>query len=382
MGIYALCFVLTEVMALVNEYAIKKKIKFLIILSACCIIMIPAIVAGIRDYSIGTDVNFYVRRSFDLAGNFSTLKDWLSFSNLPNTPVTGMEKGFLVLVFLTSRISGNAHFLLFFISLIIGFFIYLSLYKMKKSSSIFLGELVFLLTLYNASFNMVRQSIAMAISLFALSLLLTSNKNKYMKFLIWILIAISFHGIAIITLIFLVMYEVFKKAKYVEWKKQIAFIILSILILVFFGKIVEFAINNGIINSRYAGYVSGGTAQMTNIMPRLGIIIYVIGAIPIFVGVNYLGKYKNIFLTIAVLDIAMIILSISSFYLYRISSYYFMVRILSLSQKSLYEESDNKNRLINPNVLLMWTIFSSILYFVYFIVIHNWHQTVPYIFMS
>lgn len=383
MAPYIICFLITGIFAMANDYYLKKRAKLLVIITAIFIILIPAILAGVRSYSIGTDVNFYVLPSFNLARNFHFINDWIGTFNNPMYPTGRMEKGFLLLVYLISRISTDGHFLLFVIAIIIDSFVYFSLYRLRNICSVFIGEVVFLFTQYNASFNMARQSISMGICLYAFSILLANENKKYIRFIIWIIIAMQFHTAAVISFSYLLIYMILGKQNKISLFKKNILIICVILLILLFVPAVQYLVNIGVLNSHYLDYLTGDASGTTaGSISVLSLLVYSSGYIPLLVGVKYLGKYKNIFVLMAIMDVAFMGLAMISFYLYRIAAYFMIIRIVSLSQKSLYSLNSRDSIYTNPYILWLGTIILCVMYFVYFIFLLNWHQTIPFIFMN
>ena len=163
MTAYIVTFLVTLFFSYIDERNLLKekpnRLKHIIMVAF--IIMLPAVLAGLRDYSIGTDVQIYAKSVFENAVRSSSVNSVLErYSEL--------EPGFLMLAFIVSRITSSVHFFLFSIAFIIQLFVYLALYRTRNYCSIFMGESVYLFLIYNASLNMMRQTIAMAILLFAL----------------------------------------------------------------------------------------------------------------------------------------------------------------------------------------------------------------------
>ncbi|NRO03035.1 hypothetical protein IMAU30109_01997 [Lactobacillus helveticus] len=379
---YFVCFGITGVFAAVNDYSLQKKEKILAIVTAFFVVIIPAILAGIRSYDIGTDVNGYVRSSFELAVNFSSLKAWLDMSGAVGFITQNLEKGFLLVEYISTKISKDTHFFLFLVAFIENLFIYLGLFKLRNKCNVFIGEMVFLFTQYNSFFNMMRQGIAMSICLFALSILLANDDKKYIKFFVWSFIAFQFHGTAIISLLFLIVYLVFKNQNKALLLKQTLFLFSLLIIVISFITLVNYMVNIGVLPEHYLEYFSGGAAFQLYKISIFGILIYSCSYIILCQANKYLGKQKNIFMAMAIIDVVFMTMSNISFYLYRLATYFLLVRIFSLSQRSLYQMDTSRNIYDNPYVLYIETLISVILYFVYFIVKLNWHQTVPYMFMN
>ena len=381
---YLSCFLITGVFAQINDYSLKKKYKIFTVLTALLVILLPALLAGFRSYEVGTDVNFYVKRGFDLALNFGSVSDWLNLSDIPGYIVTSQEKGYLLLMYIVSRFSTIAHVFLFVVSAIENVMVYLALYKLKSRCSIFMGEIIFLFTQYNSFYNMVRQGIAMSICLFAVAILLSNEKQKYIKFVLWILVAFEFHKTAIIALVFLGIYMLLKNTNN-NILRQAVWMIMLMGIVVCIFPLMNHMIDIGMLPARYLEYFRGGTTyDASQKMPILGLLIYVSGCLVLFQGFKYLGKDRKFFISIAILDILLINLTNVSFYLYRVASYFLIIRVLSMSQRSLYNLDLTVGRSDYDNPVLLWieSVGSVVIYFMYFIVNLNWHQTIPYMFTN
>lgn len=379
---YLTCFTITGFFAWINDYSLRKNRKILILITAIFLILIPAVLAGVRSYTVGTDVNFYVRPSFELARSFNSMQEWFSIYKNPGYITYNFERGFFLLVYLTSRLSSDTHILLFSIALIEGIFVYLSLYKLHRQCNIFIGEIVFLLTQYNAFYNMVRQGLAMSICLFAVSILLSGDHNKYLKFFLWVFVAIQFHSTAAIAILFFIVYISLNDPYKITFIKKISLMVLLAIIIILFIPILQYIAKIGILPVRFLDYLNGGSEYSTAKISVIGLLVYYSSYIVLLFGSKYLKKEKYFFVFVAFMDMILILLANISFYLYRMAMYFLIIRIFLLSQRTLYAPRRSENILDGPNILYMEAIGSVILYFVYFIGIFNWHQTIPYLFMN
>lgn len=214
MAQYIISILLTVILLSVVNLCSKKKAGFLYYLSSGIAILPPAIVAAVRDYTIGTDIRHYVTTNFGAALGFSHLFDYTNYiSSISGDyidAVNNTEFGYNVLVYAISRFTESPHWLLFFLQFLTSAFLLLGVYNIQKKIALspVLAMLTYYLTLYPFTLNIMRQSLAAAITFFALTLLMDDKKKLYLCFQ---LLAMSFHGSAIMGVMLAVIYLVMRK---------------------------------------------------------------------------------------------------------------------------------------------------------------------------
>lgn len=156
-------------------------------------LLIPAILAGVRDLEIGIDTLFYGYPIFVDAvtapyidGMSSRWDGWI-------------EPGFLCLNFLVSRVTDDYNIFSFILSFITILFVFVSVYKWKDKIPIWLGMFVFYSFFFNESLNIMRQCLALAIVFCSAEHIF--NK-KFLRFAFWILLASLFHRSSFIFLLY------------------------------------------------------------------------------------------------------------------------------------------------------------------------------------
>src|SRR5699024_373016 len=182
------------------------------------ILFIPSFFAGIR-YGIGTDYNNY-------SDIFTAIH-----TGVGNNPT---EIGYTILNAVVGKLGGNVQIVFFIMSFLTMLFTYLFLYEYKNSLSVGIGMIVFMIMLYNSSFNMVRQALAITISLYAMKFI-DNYKPKHYSF--FILLAMTFHAGAIVMLPLYIIYNwVLNKRKLY----RIGMYIFYLIILLIYSVIVYF----------------------------------------------------------------------------------------------------------------------------------------------
>ena len=158
---------------------------------AFLIVMIPSVMGGLRDVSVGTD-NFAYRDLFYLARNFISYNEYLkSLSNYTT------EVGFTFLVWLSSKIGGDYRILCFITSFIAMFFFFKGAKYFIGRSSFTIIIMCYLFVYYCPMYNYVRQSIALAICFYAWRYV---ESKSLFKYVFWVAVAATIHMSAVIML--------------------------------------------------------------------------------------------------------------------------------------------------------------------------------------
>ncbi|MCI8568944.1 MAG: EpsG family protein [Bacilli bacterium] len=185
---YILLFALVMFLTVIAQTTYNKSKKLSIALSVICVLIL-SLFAGFRSLDVGIDISVYGERFFRYCRRFSTIISYLSTLN--------MEKGYLVLNYLVYKLSNNLHVFLFVLQLISASIVYIIAYREKEKGSMWLIVLTYLLLWYNTTFNILRQSISVAILLYAYKFI---EDKKYIKYAISVGIAFLFHKSSILCL--------------------------------------------------------------------------------------------------------------------------------------------------------------------------------------
>lgn len=371
--IYILVFTLSLLCFKWAQYFNKNQNKKFFYFFSVLGIIIPCLLAAVRDLSMGTDTDTYVKRIFEQAIVDNNL---FTFVQHPNSAV----KDFLYLFtsFICARFTKNISVLLFVNELLVILPLYIALVKSnKKSGSIVFGMFIFFMFFYNQSFNLTRQSIAISFSILAIHYL---NEKKDLKFIFLSIIACLYHSTALILLLIYVLYKIEDKFKKYPIKISYFNRILSILmvgIIIFFPSFVSILIKIGIAPGKLTHFLNsyslGLNINWTNTLFYLFIAL--------IINVN---KLKN---------------KISNFKFYKFGSilcllilqfgarikfaerigYYLFYPIIFLTLPKLVVDEENtitKNSLINT--ILISIVF--IIYWFFWIIIQRYHETYPFVF--
>ena len=149
--------------------------------------MIPLGIVSALRYRVGTDYTVYLENQFQFILNLRQPDYW---------QVLDYEVGFEKLVEFCGKYLGNVEFFFPIVSIL--FLVFVTLYISEQSESITLSIALLIFTgFYNFSFNIIRQTLATAIFLYALKYV---QERRGLKYVICILVATTFHKTAIIYL--------------------------------------------------------------------------------------------------------------------------------------------------------------------------------------
>lgn len=377
--IYIFIFTIVIILSAINDSNLQKKDwkKGTHFFSAAAIIIIPAIMAGLRNPVVGTDTQVYAVPLFDLAVGSSTLENVV-------VAMPRIEVGFTALAFGISRITNDYRVFLFAIAFIIQLFVYLSIYKTRETHSVLIAEVIYLFFFFNASLSMMRQMIAASIILFGTTYL---KENKYLHFFFWLFIAYQFHNSALLGLAFIPIHFMFSRYSIVGSAKKIGMkiwkyrfwvvlmLFFAVLIRIIIVDAVTYLVNQGILKTLYLAYVHPNSRFSTS--TEL-FILYPLVYLALFMKKD--KNYEGI--AICIIDLLFYYMQGINFYMYRLGTYYMAFRILSLS-----EETINYYRLIkykkikkNKGLRVIYILFISFICWFFFYAVNNQYQTMPYYF--
>lgn len=256
------------------QFASKNKNKIIRFLSLGIAILVPSLIAGLRDVEVGTDSITYAENFWLLQYGESTRERWNEF-----------EPGYSFLNNIIANLGFSYSVLFFAMQFLTMLFFVKAVWNERDNIIVWLTSFTYMLLYFQTSLNMVRQALSITICIFAITLLL---KNKKMQFLVWVLVASLFHFSALICLsLFILKYFFEKREK------------LSLLILIgasmlisnrdLLGNIVYVITGSGY----FAGYITRDAedfGSMSVYILRCG--AYIVFPLFIFHKMNFCKKYK------------------------------------------------------------------------------------------
>lgn len=368
----------------VNQ-ADKAKSKGKFIFLSLLALIIPCFFAAFRGEKVGTDVLQYAKPYYLEALNSSSLQSFL----LQGSAETGYE----VFVFVITKIFKNFNAILFFTEALIICPIYIVAIKNRKNCPMWVTLLVYYMIFYIASFNFMRQSIAAALLLLAYFELV---EKKWLKFIILILLAQSFHNTAFIGLAVILFGIWFYRIQSKQLRILVFVIscILLIAVLQSWQNILMWAINDvNILPRRFITYINifaGGHNKNSYyfILTKSNyvelIFRWILYVVPLFLckyskRQSNLYNSANIILLMSVVVYTVLFVLFHTSYAVRITWYmeYFFIVWLPMSYSKL-RENNVKFGVFHRNTACMFIAILGYWFCGYMIL--GWHGTLPFYF--
>ena len=346
----------------------KKKSKVFYLFIAFIGILLPSILAGLRDYSIGTDVLVYGNDWFNRAVNATDF-------NLYTRWATSSSIGYLYAVFnfVVSRFTANPHYFYFYLNLMEGIIVYSAIFRNKDILNVTDGWATYLFLFYNFTLNILRNGMALCILLWGFYYI---RKQKPIKYLIVVYIATLFHATAIIGIIIYILYYLLNKSNS-QINKLFTLLVTGLSVL-FFQEIGHFLIENEMISERYFGFLeNGGRGGFI-----LHLFVFSLPILGLYFKVDFSKlKVKRVFYLLEEIVIVSFLMSFFNMFssaLSRITNYFDFFYVLAVpyifDQQMIFKY---KNFDLNKLVMYVYLI-------IYWLITYMWMrsgETVPFVFM-
>ena len=213
----------------------RKRLAFYFSLAA---VIIPSLLAGVRDDTVGKDVLQYAVRTFNYAEMSTSFEQMRSLSKEPI--------GYTLLAYITSRFFKDTGAFLFASQLFVAAPVYIAAYKTRKKRPMWLTMCSYMFLFYNNSFNIMKQSVSSAFILLCYCYI---KEKKYVKAAICFGIAFSFHFSAVFGLLFILLARFVKNKN--DKKSKIMLAALFVFVMIFLKDISMFLINNSFLPEKY-----------------------------------------------------------------------------------------------------------------------------------
>lgn len=264
---YITTFGISYILCSMAEYSLHRNRKRRAALLFFLAVLVVSLLAGCRDISVGADTISYTTHFFDYI-----IESSADFSSCFLFFTQAYEPGFVVFEYIFSQIFNDSHWLLFWVAMIIYGFTLKSLLKYKNQCSVSFVWILFLTLTCTEAFNIIRQYMAMAIGMYGFT---CAMEKKYKRFIVWIVLAMSFHYGALIY-IFIYLIYLFMKNKGVGVKPVV--IVLSTIFALLLLPEVTKLFNFGLISMKIAQYTTGGeySFQANPFLIRLPYLVFIL----------------------------------------------------------------------------------------------------------
>ncbi len=416
--IYLACF---AVSALFAHYANKTQKKHLFWLFSVLSILIPTLLAGLRDYEIGTDTMNYFKLKRYWAGAVSAeslgayMKYYMGIGY--GEPLFALLCGFVAQVF------GNYSVFLFVVHAVIVTGFYIGAYRFRKEVNPAIVLVVFYLLYYCQSLNIMRQYMAMATVFAALA---DITEKKYLRYCICVAVAVLFHTSALLGLGILAIHwyihcdwkQCVLKAKGLAekiqcfiykgrtpkerkpvkavsviksacgrvssladriqppiFRRQVFLFAALLLLVLLFNPLCHLLIRMGLLNAKYLWYLDMSRAQHRTMVTLF--LLLEMGAL--IAGRKYLQKNNRLFDFLFTNSVVFLILyQLSTFLVYgeRVAAYFSLANLITIV--IIPRMFDNKKYRVMAYVAVLCVV---LFFWFYKYILRNASETFPYAFV-
>lgn len=358
MGAYIITFCIS---LLFTHFAYKcTNNKFLQYICSAIAIILPALLAGFRDESIGTDTANYLFY-FEQASGYNSYGDYYQ-------DFIFIEPGFLLLNYIVSQCGGSAETYLFITHLFIIGIVYISAFIWRKYINPTWVMFIFYFIMYNESLNAVRQYAAITFILLAFSIY--AVKRKLLLASIIAILSLSFHYSAIICIILIFA---------IYWVKHFPLKdnYLKLGMIVLFALVVILQTHESFMpllfpetySEKYSEYLS--SSMEGSISLSLVLLHLIIAGFIIFKMVKKGSPVCDFFIIASMVAIGLYMLGFISTPLYRLGLFANIFICLSIPYTLARSEG---NGLLTKSFFIVLIVFFWWLSYVY----NGSHETIPY----
>ena len=221
-----------------------------------------AVLAGLRDPSIGTDSVVY--------------EGWVADAKLQDGLLACIrqrhktEPLFMTLVYLVAHVFGDVHWLYFMVDLLACGLFMIGLVQYKEYVSVPYGWLAYLCLYYGDTYNAERQSVALGVAFLAFSF---AWKKKYHWAVLLLAVSCLFHNATFISFGALLIYILLQH--FDNWWVKGGLAALSVYLAFFSKAVVRLALNVDFIDRLYGYYydANAGGFTLNPIIVRLPFLI-------------------------------------------------------------------------------------------------------------
>ena len=211
-------------------------------------VLIPSLLAGYRDETVGMDLMYYAIPCFNSVQSIQNISQLFMYIG-----VSGLEPLYVMFNFIITRFTDDIFWAFFIQQILVLSLVLFTCHRLRNTLNASILYLLFMLLCYCQSMSLNRQIFAIGVLFFSFYYII--NKDL-LKFLICIIIATLFHssGIIGIPIYFIYIYVYKLKNK----NRNIFLLFISILGIIFFNvfpMIISEFIKLGLLDAKYIRYV-------------------------------------------------------------------------------------------------------------------------------
>lgn len=369
MFIYLFIFLLSIFFARLCELSDKKIYR---IAFAALAVLLPALLAGLRDYGIGHDTTIYVDYTFDEVSDYQDVSLWTFLKAVVGGEFT-QEPFYCFLNYVGLQFGPEVNYVYFVVSLVTITLVFNAIYLYREKASMPMMMFVFLFLYFNVSLNIIRQTVAMAL---AINVFLYLERKQWIAAIVFLIIMLFSHTTSLVFFLFLLLYvAVVRRAA----KKVVTFLILIIPVsLILLDYIILLAISLNVVPKKFMIYMM--EEEETAVMKTAVLFGWLVLGAMFLYGRFLLKKDETSRETVFIFNVKLFsnlltLASTVSLWAFRMAYYFSVFDILFIPRfiRLVSEEDENKGKLLNTFFVVL------IIFYWYWSIIHNnENETYPY----
>lgn len=360
--VYIIAFIVCLLFSHWAERTISSN-KIVGILLSVVTILVLALLAGMRDDTVGTDTINY-KWFFESACECNSFKEFLLSSQ-------SVEVGYLFYTYVVSRITSEL-------------WIYLSLFHMliivpvfcvgmsnRGALSLPLVMFVFLFLFYNESLNITRQYVSISMGLVVLDSII---RRKYLKSILFMVLATAFHTSSILMFLYYLIYYMTQKFPFHGHEARYFFYMLVVIVL---ASIISTGTLDNLyfLSDRLGGYADSNVGRVSNST----FLLYALTSYIFFRKTRYLNDTRiTMFLVISLFAMFFLMFSNYSSTFYRLALPFAFPMVYSFPYMYMFQKTSKSKEIRITNVQLIFYCVFFVFYWFFVIVLRGSYATYPY----
>lgn len=340
----------------------RKKNTFV---SISATVFLPALFAGLRDTTVGYDIEIYLTRLWNDCTSNHSFQEVLNSNDL-------IEYGYCLFTYVISRFTNEICWLLLLEHMLVLSIIVYTIRKIdKENKNKSIGTVLYailLIFLYNSSLCYARQFVALGLFIYSLYPLI---QGKHIIYLLLIICATLFHSSAIFMILLVPLFYVVNNQLISRNKLLLIIAIAGIAIYVFFPLLITFLASHDLINAKYIIYANKEFSSHK--------IDYVVCGVIYILTYLYRGKkslitnnYLTIIRSLCLMSVFLTLCGVYNDVASRIVMYLFIIQFALLC--ICFKESSRQTMRLVYRVFLLFMLVR----YVYVANLSNFNQTIPY----
>lgn len=366
---YLIVFVVT---LFATFQASKKKNKVSIVLWSSLAILLPSILAGLRDSGVGWDTEVYANYHYDNMMSYGNL-GFLDFLKYLFSGEWGGEWIYVLLTYLSVRYGESINSFYFIQNFFVCLFTYLAIYDHRKKASMTLMMFIFLFSFYNISLNIMRQCIALSLALYSYKYFENAN---WVKLFIGIVLVFFCHGSGLFytLVLFCIWMQCYFKFSFI--KTTFIFLLIPFS-FVCFDFILQTMVGFGVMPVKFQDLYS--TSETSGGFMKTHVVIatslYMLLSLGLLLGNRDKSYVSKVAVNNQLLYTMFLLSMMVSLWAFRISYYFYYFNILLIPMAI---ENAKINRVKYVEYVKYGVIFLILLEWFLTIVVANENSTCPY----